>query len=161
MKRIIIVMALMISATVFAQSAAKDEMSIVQSIYGKEKTELVNAFMNLSDTEKAAFQPIYDSYESERKALGREKMRIINDYAANYETLTDVKADELTKANLKNNLAFEKLYDKTYNKAKKVLGAKKAAKFIQVENYLQTTIKFEIQDSIPFIDELEDLRIDD
>lgn len=160
MKRIFTVLLLVIAANLFAQSSTKDELAIVQSLYGKEKTDLVDLVMGLSDTEKRAFQPVYDAYEAERKELGREKIRIINDYAANYENLTEEKADELTKANLKNNLGFEKLYSKTYGKVKKILGAKKAAKFIQLETYLQTTIRFEIQDSIPFIDELDDMRKD-
>ena len=160
MKRIFTVLLLVIAANLFAQSSTKDELAIVQSLYGKEKTDLVDLVMGLSDTEKKAFQPVYDAYESERKALGREKIRIINDYAANYENLTEEKADELTKANLKNNMGFEKLYSKTYNKVKKILGARKASKFIQIETYLQTTIRFEIQDSIPFIDEIEDMRKD-
>lgn len=161
MKRIFTVLLLVIAANLSAQSSSKDELAIVQSLYGKEKTDLIDLVMGLSDTEKKAFQPVYDAYESERKALGREKIRIINDYAANYENLTEEKADELTKANLKNNLDFEKLYSKTYGKVKKILGAKKASKFIQLETYLQTTIRFEIQDSIPFIDELDDMRKDD
>jgi len=161
MKRILITLVLAVSANLCAQSSAKDDVAIIQSLYGKEKTELVNIFMDLSGDEKTAFQPIYDGYEEERKALGREKMRIIDQYAASYDNMTDEKADALAKATLKNNMDFEKLYSKTYNKTKKVLGATKAAKFIQVEIYLQTAIRLEIQDAIPFIDNLEDMRMDD
>lgn len=160
MKKVLVMVLLMVSANIFAQSTDKDDVAIVQSIYGKSKTEMIRDFMELSDADVAIFQPIYDSYEAERKALGREKIRIINDYSNNFNNLTDEKADELTKANLKNNMDFEKLYSKTYTKAKKVLGAINAAKFIQLEQYFQTTVKFEIQDSLPFIGEIENLKKD-
>jgi hypothetical protein len=41
---------------------------------------------------------------------------------------------------------------------KKVLGGLEAAKFMQVENYLQTSIRSEVQEAIPFIGELDKSR---
>jgi methanogenic corrinoid protein MtbC1 len=155
MKKLLILLVLTLSVSLNAQSSSKDELAIIQSSYGKSKTDLVNVYMALSPAQTKAFQPVYDSYEAERKVLGQKKIQIIDEYAAKYATLTDADADQLTKANLKNNLEVEKLYDKTYEKAKKVIGATNAAKFIQLEIYLQTTIRGEIQDSIPFIDEID------
>ncbi|MFH6999471.1 hypothetical protein ACHRVZ_16195 [Flavobacterium sp. FlaQc-57] len=143
----------------YAQSSFKEDIEVVQSIYGKSKSDLVKEYMNLSDTQATAFTKVYDNYEAERKALGQTKFQLINDYAANYATLTDAKADELAKGALKNNLSYEKLYSKTYNQAKKAIGAINAAKFIQLEVYLQTTIRDEIQNSIPFIGELDKTKI--
>ncbi|KQB39515.1 hypothetical protein [Flavobacterium aquidurense] len=115
--------------------------------------------MNLSDTQNAAFTKVYDNYETERKALGQAKFQLINDYAANYATLTDAKADELAKGTLKNHLGYEKLYSKTYGQAKKAVGAINAAKFLQLEVYLQTVIRAEILESIPFIGELDKSKL--
>lgn len=155
MKKLLVVLVLSYSATLFSQSAAKDDVAIVQSLYGKSKTEMVDLFMALTESQKAAFQPIYDDYESARKALGREKFDLIYQYAENYGTFTDEKADQIASQVLKNNLDLEKLYSKTYKKAKKVIGAKNAAKFLQLEIYFQTMVRSEVQDAIPFIDELE------
>ncbi|PIF34498.1 hypothetical protein CLU81_5149 [Flavobacterium sp. 9] len=159
MKKLLIVLILTLSATLNAQSSAKDELAIIQSSYGKSKTDLINQYMALSPEQTTAFQPVYDSYEAERKVLGQKKIQIIDDYAAKYATLTDADADQLTKANLKNNLDVEKLYSKTYEKAKKAIGATNAAKFIQLEVYLQTSIREEIQDSIPFIGEIDKTKL--
>lgn len=139
----------------YAQSSFKEDVDVLQSIYGKSKSELVKQYMNLSDEQTAAFAKVYDNYETQRKALGQAKFQLINDYAANYETLTDSKADELAKGTLKNHIAYEKLYSKTYGQAKKIIGAINAAKFIQLEVYLQTIIKSEILEAIPFIGELD------
>jgi hypothetical protein len=159
MKKLFILLIIAVSMSSNAQSSSKDELAIIQSTYGKSKTDLINQYMALSPAQTTAFQPIYDAYETERKVLGQKKIQIIDDYATKYATLSDADADQLTKANLKNNLDQEKLFDKTYEKAKKAIGATNAAKFIQLESYLQTTIKGEIQDSLPFIGELDKTKL--
>jgi hypothetical protein len=155
MKKVILLLALAFSATTFAQSTMKDDIDIVQSLYGKSKAELVKQYMALSGTEETEFTKVYDAYEVERKKLGQEKIMLINQYATDYETLTNEKADVLAKGTLKNNAAYEKLYSNYYGKAKKVIGAMNAMKFIQLEIYLQTEIRSSIQNAIPFVGELE------
>jgi len=155
MKKLIVIFMLVISAGIFAQSSMKDDVEIVQAIYGKSKADLVTQYMALSGTEAQAFSKIYQEYEAERKSLGKKKIQIISDYATYYENLTDENADRLTKAALKNNLDYEKLYSKYYEKSKRVIGAINAAKFIQLEVYLQTQIQSEVQNSIPFIGEID------
>ncbi len=158
-KSILILIAAIASFSSYAQSSYKEDLEVVQSIYGKSKSELVKQYMNLSDAQAAAFSKIYDDYEAKRKALGQTKFQLINNYAANYETLTDAKADELAKNTLKNHIDYEKLYTKTYNQAKKAIGAINAAKFIQLEVYLQTIIRSEILEAIPFIGELDKNKV--
>lgn len=153
MKKIFLVLVFAFTTGAFAQS--KEDVEIIQALYGKSKSDLVKQYLSLNDAQTAAFQPVYDKYETERKALGQKKIQIINDYATNYATLDDVKAAELTEANLKNNLDLEKLLSSTFGKVKKAIGGLNAAKFVQLEQYLQVTIRGEIQDSIPFIDELD------
>lgn len=143
----------------YSQSSFKEDVEVLQSIYGKSKADLVKQYMNLSDAQNVVFTKIYDKYEAQRNALGQAKFKLINDYAANYETLTDAKADELAKGTLKNHMAYEKLYCKTYGQAKKAVGAINAAKFIQLEVYLQTIIKAEILEAIPFIGELDKSKV--
>jgi hypothetical protein len=70
-------------------------VAVIQSIYGKSKADLVKQCRNLSEPQAAAFQTIYDEYETQRKALGQKKMQLIKDYADNYENLDDAKAAKL------------------------------------------------------------------
>lgn len=156
---LIVIMAIATFSSSYAQSSFKEDVEVLQSIYGKSKSELVKQYMNLSDSQSAAFTKVYDNYEAQRNTLGQEKFQLINDYAANYETLTDDKADELAKRTLRNHIEYEKLYSKTFGQAKKVIGAINAAKFIQLEVYLQTIIRAEILESIPFIGELDKSKV--
>jgi hypothetical protein len=160
MKKLSLILVLAIASfSSYAQSSYKEDVELVQSIYGKSKSDLVRQYMNLSDTQATAFTKVYDNYETERKGLGQTKLQLINSYAESYATLTDEKADELAKGTLKNNQDYEKLYSKTYGQMKKAIGAINAAKFIQLEVYLQTVIRNEIQESIPFIGELDKTKV--
>jgi hypothetical protein len=155
MKKLLLVLGMIVSINAIAQSGAKEDIDIIQSSYGKSKQELVKTYMDLQEPQAAAFEKVYEDYEAERKVLGRKRMELLNDYVTNYATLTDAKADEIAKATLKNNMAYEKLYSKYYDKVKKAVGAVNAAKFIQLETALQTAIKGETQDAIPFIGEID------
>lgn len=155
MKRLFFILILAVSANVLAQGTSKEDIDIIQSIYGKSKLDLVKGYMTFSDSEMDAFMKVYDKYEADRKALGRKKIQLIDDYAQNYASLTDEKADELSKEILKNNLDYQKLFSDYYKKFKKAIGPMKSAQFLQLEIYLQTTIQAELQDAVPFIGEID------
>jgi hypothetical protein len=155
MKKLIFALAIFISTGAIAQSTMKEDVDIIQAKYGKSKKELMGAYMKLEGAQSDAFWKLYDQYEMERKALGQKKIQLLNEYAEHYGTLTNEKADELTKAMLANAMDYEKLFSKYYDKSKAVIGALNAAKFIQLEVYLQTSIRSEIQNAIPFIGEVD------
>jgi hypothetical protein len=158
MKKVFLILFVAFSAGISAQTTEKEDLDVIQGIYGKSKKELAVAYMAIPEAQGAAFWKVYDEFEVERKALGQAKVGIINDYAANYANLTDESADKIAKASLKNNMDYQKLFGKYYDKYKKVVGAVTAAKIIQFENYMQTTVQSEIQDAIPFIGEMEAIK---
>ncbi|UWY30171.1 hypothetical protein [Flavobacterium sp. TR2] len=154
MKKILFILFSILGLNAVAQTSV-DEILLIQDLYGKSKADVVEEYLSLSDTQAAAFKPIYDKYEAERKALSQQKIMILEDYAKNYATLSDAKATELTAKNLKYDQDSQKLLSKTHSKLVKAIGGINAAKFVQLEVYLQVTIRAEIQDAIPFIDELD------
>lgn len=158
MKKVFLILLVALTSGVFAQSSDKEDLDIIQGVYGKSKKELAQSYMAIPESQAAAFWKIYDEFEVERKALGTAKVAIINDYATNYVHLNDESADKIAKAGLKNNLEYQKMFSKYYDKYKKAVGAVTAAKIIQFENYMQTTVQAEIQDSIPFIGEIEAVK---
>jgi len=52
-------------------------------------------------------------------------------------------------------MSFKKLQKKYFKTFKEKIGSVKAAQFYQFENYLNNVINFYIQQSIPFVGELE------
>ena len=155
MKRLFLIAALAISSASFAQSTIKEDIDVIQAEYGKTKKELVSTHLNLQGTQATAFWKVYDAYEVERKKLGEKRLRLINEYVNHLDSLTDAKADALVKATIQNNIAYENLYTKYYGLTKKAIGSVQAAKILQLEYALQTAIKAETQDAIPFIGEID------
>lgn len=142
----------------FSASAqvTQDDVNLIQSMYGKDKRDIMQSYLQFKDEATGkAFWKLYDSYEAERKKLGQDFIKFLQDYAKNYEHLTAAKADELILKASTNNIAFENLYMKYYKKMKPVVGAVTAAQFFQAEAYFRSTIKTAILDDIPFIGEID------
>lgn len=139
-------------------SAQNDETQIIQGMYGMQKRDIVSKSITLTAEEAPKFWAVYDGYETERKKLGSERLQIIADYASTYQTLTAEQADNLSNRVFASDMAYDKLHKTYYAKLKKEVGALKAASFFQLEGYLQSAVRFTIQDNIPFIAELERIK---
>jgi hypothetical protein len=158
MKKVFLILLVALTSGVFAQTTSKEDLEIIQGIYGKSKKELAVVYMAVPDAQSAAFWKVYDEFETDRKALGQAKVAVLNEYAVNYDTLNDESADRIAKAALKNNMDYQKLFAKYYDKYKKVVGAVYAAKIIEFENYMQLNVQMELQNAIPFIGDMERIK---
>jgi len=155
MKKLILILFLIfISISTFAQPT-KDEITYMQSLWGMQKRDIVKEHMKITSADSSAFWSLYEKYEDSRKELGKERINTIVDYAQNYGSLTDVKADELIMKMLANNTKFLDLLNNTYNQMKTSVSPLKAAQFVQLESYLDAVLKIAIQDEIPLIGEVD------
>lgn len=146
----IVVLFVVSSSFLFAQSN-KEVVDYYQSIFGAEKKVMIAEFLKLDQNDP--FWALYDDYEAERKALGKARIDILENYATNYMTLTDSKTDEVIADAIKQTKALDKLIVKYYKKAKKTSGSRVAAQFYHVENYLLSAIRMAVLESIPAIGE--------
>ncbi len=151
MKYTILVFALFISSiSIHAQSVVEDVV-IVQSLWGKEKHTIVAEYMGFNAAQGETFWPAYNSYEAERKELGRARLAIMDEYLQNQATLSDKKATELMNQAAENSIAMQKLFQSTFKSMSKIIGPVQAAKFIQIENYLMLGIQLSLQENLPFL----------
>jgi len=151
MKKILIVAALLISTVGFAQSN-KEDIDIIQSVYGKSKKDIVAGFINPTGD---AFWVVYDEYEVKRKELGQKRVALLEKYAANYGTMDDATTDALMKEMTALGVKTDKLIETYYGKMKKASSVKAAAQFVQIETYLLSSVRVTILENIPFIGELD------
>jgi hypothetical protein len=146
-----------LAGSAFAQSN-KEDVDIIQSVFGKEKKAIVASFVQVDATTQAAFWSLYDEYEAERKSLGKDRIALLERYAQNYATLDDATTDKIITDLTKLQASTDKLVVKYYGKMKKAAGVKAAAQFYQLEAYLLTMIRAAILDSIPMIGELDSMK---
>ncbi|QOJ32343.1 MAG: hypothetical protein HRU81_09620 [Gammaproteobacteria bacterium] len=127
--------------------ATEQARTIVQT----ERKMIISQGLAMTSAESQAFWPLYDKYAAEAKAIGDLRVKVITDYAAHYDNLSDDVARQLTKDGLKYQ---EKLLDlrKSYlRKFLKVLPETKVARFYQLENKLDAITAFALARSIPLI----------
>lgn len=136
----------------------KEDIDMLQSILGKEKKAIVDAYMKLSPEKAPAFWALYDEFEAERKALGRERIQLLDDYVNSLGNLTDDKASSLMKKAIDNEAAMPKLYKKYYPKFSKATSAIEAAKFLQLEFYIQSLLRTRLQEEVPLIDDVDGVK---
>jgi len=151
-KRIMVVMAMcLIAFPAFAQEVTKNTMDSVREALKAQKRAFVAVNMQLTDAEDPQFWPVYDCYQKDMEKVNQKIGDLILDYAKNYETLTDTKADEL----LKKNLALEKeilqLKTSYLPKFSAVLPAKKVARYYQLENKIQAVGRYDLAEKIPLV----------
>jgi hypothetical protein len=133
----------------------KEDADLVRAQFRKDKKELISHAMNLSGAKADAFWKVYNGYEADRKKIVDTRIEILNDYIKNYKTLDDTKASSLTNRAFDLDEQVTKLQRSYYPKFAEAVGAKSAAKFYQLDNYLTLIVKQEVQDNIPFIGELD------
>lgn len=134
----------------------KEEVDLVQSVFGMEKKALVEQFIKPEEgLAKDAFWKAYDEYEAKRKELGKKRLDLLYKYTSNYLTLDDVTADKIINEMISLQTQTDKLIITYYKKIKKGSGVKVAAQFYQFENYILSKIREEIMEGIPLIGEFD------
>jgi anion-transporting ArsA/GET3 family ATPase len=155
MKRTLIVLLIFAAAAIaaYAQEPANQEtyLELLKSDLKTQKVAVVTEAMAMTDAQSAIFWPIYRKYDAELTTLNDTRLEVIKDYAANFETMTPAKADELTNktfAFFENRLKLQKKYYKEFSKA---LGPVLAAKYMQIERSVNTVFDFQIMSQIPLV----------
>jgi hypothetical protein len=145
-----VVGALVPATGAFAQVESYFEM--LRTDVRAEKVAVITEVMEFSDAEAEVFWPVYREYELELAKLFDQRLANIKNYADNFEVIDDAKADELIKMAFKITEKRTKLHKSYYAKFKKVIGAKRAAKFMQLDNQIDLLIDLQIAANLPLIE---------
>jgi hypothetical protein len=116
-----------------------------------ERKDIINAIMQFNDSDATKFWPIFQQYDAELTTIGDGRMKLIVDYARNYENLTNEQADALMSKAFELEAQRAILKKKYFDKMKAQLSATQAAKFFLVENQIQHIIDLQISASLPVV----------
>ena len=157
MKSVAILIAALMMATGLATAqdtpvTATDVTSTIELLRSDLKTgrkALLTEAMQFTEKEANAFWPIYNEYELERSKMGDRYLESLKEYAANYDTMTNEMAEKLMKKVFvwqKDNVS---LVEKYYKKVAKAITAKRAARFVQMENRINQLVLLQLASEIP------------
>ena len=128
-----------------------DDIAILRQDVQADKTDIITRSMSFTDEQSKAFWPVYREYAHEQQKIGDDRVAMIKDYAANYDKIDDVQADEFIKKALKYEDDILSLRKKYVSKFKKAIGAKQTAKFMQVDNRLTLLVNIQLAALLPII----------
>jgi hypothetical protein len=129
--------------------AVEEARTIIQS----ERKQLISRGLDLTAEESNAFWPIYDRYMLDMKTVGELRVKVITDYAANYDRLTDDISSQLIADMLKYQENVVKTRKSYLRKFRKAIPETKLARFYQIENKLDAITNFVLADQIPLVPE--------
>jgi hypothetical protein len=118
---------------------------------GKDRREIVKANMLLTNSEAARFWPIYDEYRAEMAKLGDRRVKLITDYAANRNGMSEDEANRLLKEALDIDKQRTELKEDYIKKFEKELSARTTARFFQIDQKLDAAVDAALAARIPLI----------
>lgn len=127
--------------------AVEEARTIIQS----ERKLLISQGLSLTADESKAFWPVYEQYMLDMKSAGDLRVKVITDYAASYETLSDETARQLLGDMLKYQEKVVKVRKGYLRKFRKAIPEVKLARFYQIENKLDAITNFVLADQIPLV----------
>jgi hypothetical protein len=139
------------AAETSAQPLTDSDIQLLRSDLQADKNQIIADTMKFTNAESAAFTPVYRDYSRDQQVIGDERVQLIKDYALNYDSMDDTKAKEMVQRLFNIEDKTLKLRKDYWPKFVKALGAKRAAKFYQVDNRLSLLINVQLTAIIPLI----------
>jgi hypothetical protein len=148
---VLAVMMIGFAGTAAAQNTPADNMDIVKEKVRTDKKLFIATNMQLTESEAKTFWPIYEVYQSKLEALVDRKGKLIEKFAANFETLSDDTAKSLLDNDLSIDSDYQRLRQSYLPKFRGVLPDKKVARFYQLESKIHAVVEFELARIIPLV----------
>jgi len=134
-----------------AKPLSDADVQLIRQDVQAQKKQIIGDTMNFSESEAAAFWPVHKQYAAEQYAIATKRWNLIVDYAQNIEKIDDNKARDLSQRMFAIDDDTQGLRKKYYPLFEKALGAKRAAKFYQVDNRLSLIVNLQLSSEIPLI----------
>ena len=147
------------SSPLFAQTystplpAANDkDISLLRQDLRAKAKELITKNMQLTDTEAAAFWPLYDRYAAEVRKVNDTRFGLIKQYAQIYTTMTAEQADSMVKLLAESDQTIISLRMQYLPKFQQALpGSTKAALFMQLDRRLDSLMNVQMATQLPLV----------
>jgi hypothetical protein len=127
------------------------EIEMTRAAIQVRRQALVTAAMDLEAKEAGSFWPLYRDYRLDMAKLNDRYVKLLVAYLETYDSLTDEAAGRLVDEYLGIERARNGIKAAYVPRFKKIMPAKKVARFFQVDNKLDAVIDAELAEMIPLI----------
>jgi hypothetical protein len=125
-----------------------DEQVLIKQIQADRRSIFADN-LGLTDAESVKFWPIYDEYEAKRQKLEERYIAMVNDFANNYDTLTDERALKILEERMAIEVKMLELKNEYTRKVAKVLPGKKALRYAQIESRITNIVRRNLYSVMP------------
>jgi len=134
-----------------AQDKPADNMDVLREKMRADKKVVVASVLELTESEAKAFWPVYNAYQGDMIAHYDRVFKLLETYAAAYQTMTDETATQL----LGEYLALETNYFALLNayvpRFGRVLPGRKVTRLYQLESKARAIVDYEFAREIPLL----------
>mgnify|MGYP001814976629 FL=1 len=135
-----------------AQDKPADNMDLVKEKIRTDKKLFIATNMQLTESEANAFWPVYEAYQADLAKLRDREIKLIEEFAAKFETMSDDAAKKLLNDSLSIDSDHQKLRQSYLSKIRGVLPDKKVARYYQLENKIDAVLEYEMAKRIPLVE---------
>jgi hypothetical protein len=135
-----------------ARAAMERDVQAMRQDIRDHRKQIVAANMVLTADESTKFWPVYDEYIQETIKINDTRWELIKSYATNYDTMSDSQASDFIKKSSAVEQQLNSLRDKYAAKFEKVIPAKKAALWYQIDRRLDLAVDLQLASIIPVVD---------
>jgi hypothetical protein len=128
-------------------------LEVIHEKLKADKKFIVAQYMELTESEAKKFWPVYEEYQKDLQKTNERLLNLLESYAADYKnkSLTDEKAKKL----LDEWIAIEQDEGKRRSafapKVLQTLPAKKAARYLQIENEYRILLRHDLAATVPLV----------
>ena len=127
------------------------DISLLRRDLRAEKKQLIALNVPLTEQEATQFWPVYDKYAADMAKLNDEFYGVIKEYAANQKVLTDAQADDMLKRWSDLQIQLCQTRQKYIPIVEKVIPARKAALFFQIDRRLYALMDLQTSSQLPLL----------
>jgi|SRR5262245_24975934 len=126
-------------------------IELVRSDLRTGKALIIAQNIRFTEEEAAEFWPLHREYELARNKFLDERLALINDYLGLHDSMTDAQARKLADKAFSVEEKQTKLKRTYFKKFAKVVPAKKATQFFQLENQINAALDVRLAAALPLI----------
>lgn len=151
MKRLLLVLCLALVPAIAHADELDKYMEMLRSDLRTAKVELLTEELKMTEPQAAIFWPIQREYETELAKVQDARYAMIKDYAKAYTTMDDATAKSLMDRAFKLQEQRTGLLKKYSGKVSKSVSPQVAARFAQVESFVQSMIDLKVRGEVPVL----------
>lgn len=152
MKKLLGAALLILALPQVAPAQYEQYLELLRTDLKAARVQIFTEVLKLNDSESTAFWPVYRKYEDALAAVGDKRIGLIKDYADHYNTMTNEKAQQLTKSTFALLDERNKIWQKYAKEFGKVVPATTVARFFQTERFVTGLVDLQIMSELPLIE---------